>query len=281
MTDVLPLLSEAAQVMTQDTLTSCFDSIELEEWNFLHRTKSIEDYISSLSPVSRFYFNFIYLIGSIVRYCILLPLRICFLFCAVLSLLSGLTIMTILPVQSMRKTVERFTYRISGWFFLLSWSAMIEYHGEPPGNDGIVIANHTSIIDVIVLLAHSPFALIGQSHGGFLGWLQSILSKGDGHIWFERAESRDRKMVSNRLKEHAARDTSYPVLVFPEGTCVNNEYILMFRKGNGGHTGVNVCLDYSSRFIFPLLLVRSQQAFLSSVSPFGQSPSSTTRLVGM
>jgi glycerol-3-phosphate O-acyltransferase 3/4 len=146
-------------------------------------------------------------------------------------LASGLALCSIFPNPSTRQKIEGATYKMSGTFFLLSWSGMVEYHGEPPKNDGIVIANHTSIIDVILLLANAPYALIGQQHGGFLGWLQKTMSKGNGHIWFERSESRDRKIVAMRLKAHTQNKYCNPVLVFPEGTCVNNEYVLMFRKG--------------------------------------------------
>ncbi len=108
---------------------------------------------------------------------------------------------------------------------------MIDYHGTTPHNDGIVVANHTSIIDVMLLIAHSPYSIIGQRHAGFLGFLQKVMSKGKGHVWFERSEMKDRKMVANRLKSHTENRDTNPVLVFPEGTCVNNNYCCLFRKG--------------------------------------------------
>ena len=42
------------------------------------------------------------------------------------------------------------------------------------------------------------FFQIGQMHSGFLGQLQSILSKCSDHIWFERSESKDRALITNR-----------------------------------------------------------------------------------
>jgi hypothetical protein len=33
-----------------------------------------------------------------------------------------------------------------------------------------------------------------------------------------------------RLKKHVEDPDSNPLLVFPEGTCVNNEYTVMFKK---------------------------------------------------
>lgn len=39
---------------------------------------------------------------------------------------------------------------------------------------------------------------IGQRHGGFLGVLQRALARASPHIWFERAEAKDRSAVATR-----------------------------------------------------------------------------------
>ena len=44
--------------------------------------------------------------------------------------------------------------------------------------DGICVANHTSPIDVVILSVDRPYALVGQSHPGFMGIIQKSLSKG-------------------------------------------------------------------------------------------------------
>ena len=40
-------------------------------------------------------------------------------------------------------------------------------------------------------------------------------------------------MVADRLRKHAhdPSKADVPILVFPEGTCVNNEYVVQFKKG--------------------------------------------------
>ncbi len=38
-------------------------------------------------------------------------------------------------------------------------------------------------------------------------------------------------MVAERMKAHVARPDAIPLLIFPEGTCVNNEYTVMFKRG--------------------------------------------------
>lgn len=35
-----------------------------------------------------------------------------------------------------------------------------------------------------------------------------------------------------RLKEHVDDPLKLPILVFPEGTCINNTSVMMFKKGS-------------------------------------------------
>lgn len=42
---------------------------------------------------------------------------------------------------------------------------------------------------------------------------------------------KDRVKVTQRMKEHVLQPDSTPLLIFPEGTCVNNEYCVMFKRG--------------------------------------------------
>ncbi|OAF69244.1 hypothetical protein A3Q56_03020 [Intoshia linei] len=73
--------------------------------------------------------------------------------------------------------------------------------------------------------------VIGQSHSGFTGFMQRILSLGQDNIWFERSENQDRNVVQNRLKDHVSGGLKSPILIFPEGTCINNTSTMMFKKG--------------------------------------------------
>lgn len=48
---------------------------------------------------------------------------------------------------------------------------------------------------------------------------------------FIAVQVKDRHIVATRMREHIFRDASTPLLVFPEGTCVNNEFCVMFKRG--------------------------------------------------
>ena len=41
----------------------------------------------------------------------------------------------------------------------------------------------------------------------------------------------DRAVVATRMREHVNNPDGIPLLIFPEGTCVNNEYTVMFKRG--------------------------------------------------
>ena len=62
---------------------------------------------------------------------------------------------------------------------------------------GIVVANHTSPTDAIILGMDNVYALTGQKHGGLLGIAQKELNRAaiNEHIWFERSDAKDRQLV--------------------------------------------------------------------------------------
>merc|ERR1712071_233137 len=49
---------------------------------------------------------------------------------------------------------------------------------------------------------------------------------------FERSEVKDRSTVAKRLKQHVDDSDKLPILIFPEGTCINNTSVMMFKKGS-------------------------------------------------
>nr|XP_023014747.1 glycerol-3-phosphate acyltransferase 3 isoform X3 [Leptinotarsa decemlineata] len=91
---------------------------------------------------------------------------------------------------------------------------------------------------------------IGQRHGGFLGIFQRALARASPHIWFERSETRDRHAVTSRLKEHISNPKNPPILIFPEGTCINNTSVMQFKKGSFeiGSVIYPVAIKYDPRF---------------------------------
>jgi glycerol-3-phosphate O-acyltransferase 3/4 len=119
--------------------------------------------------------------------------------------------------------------------FVMSWSGVIRFHGvrpvaKPGKPPGIFVANHSSMIDFIVLQQSHNYAVVGQKHTGWIAFFQDRILGVLDCIWFDRSDTDNKALVANRLEEHAHDPARVPILVFPEGTCVNNKYVIMFRK---------------------------------------------------
>jgi glycerol-3-phosphate O-acyltransferase 3/4 len=131
------------------------------------------------------------------------------------------------------KKIERILVEMICNFFVASWTGVVKYHGPRPSirPKQVYVANHTSMIDFIVLEQMTPFAVIMQKHPGWVGLLQSTILETVGCIWFNRSEAKDREIVARKLRDHVQGTDNNPLLIFPEGTCVNNNYTVMFKKG--------------------------------------------------
>lgn len=66
-----------------------------------------------------------------------------------------------------------------------------------------------------------------------------------------RMQVKDRVVVAKRMKEHVQAADTTPLLIFPEGTCVNNEYCVMFKRGafDLGATVCPIAIKYNKVFV--------------------------------
>ncbi|KAL4714800.1 hypothetical protein ACJJTC_002659 [Scirpophaga incertulas] len=241
----MDLVKAGMESIIEDQVTSVFEAEELRSWNLLTRTNRQYEFLTWRLTI-------IWAMGFIVRYFFLLPLRIMIFIIGVWWLIICTAIIGTLPDGPLK---QRTNYAVSIMCFnFLSRciSAVVVYHGERfrPAKGGICVANHTSPIDVLVLMCDNCYSLIGQRHGGFLGLLQRALARASPHIWFERSEVKDRHAVAKRLKEHISVADNPPILIFPEGTCINNTSVMQFKKGSFevGGTIYPVAIKYDPRF---------------------------------
>ncbi|KNC96458.1 uncharacterized protein SPPG_08051 [Spizellomyces punctatus DAOM BR117] len=131
-------------------------------------------------------------------------------------------------------TLLRWLFKFYCKAFLLSWGSRIRYHGKKPqvSEPHIFVANHTSVIDYLVLSAHDfPHATVAQKHGGVIGYFEDKVLTLNGSLMFNRNEKNDRSVLAEKMRQHVQNPKNVPLLIFPEGTCVNNEYTVLFHKG--------------------------------------------------
>lgn len=225
--DIAPLLMNGISTIRDDQVTTRFYAQENGLWNMLTRT--------SIHPVFMSHrLNVIWFLSLIWRWGWLLPMRILVFMAALGWLLLATLILVLLP-RSLPWYDKCYEWMICLVFKLVthSFSAVVKFHNpeNKAKNGGICVANHTSPLDAAVLSYDNCYSMIGQRHGGFLGFAQKVLDQTTEHIWFERSESKDRQMVVNRLTQHCTTGKNLPVLIFPEGTCINNTSVMMFKKG--------------------------------------------------
>lgn len=244
LTNCLDYVKSGMEAIIEDEVTSRFEAEELKNWNLLTRTNRHYEFISWRLTV-------IWVIGFFIRYVILMPCRVFICFVGVMWLTLCTALVGCLPEGSTKRwMVKKVLIQCFG-VLSSALSSVVNYHNiENRPLNGICVANHTSPIDVLMLMCDNCYSLIGQRHGGFLGVLQRALARASPHIWFERAEAKDRMAVAKRLKEHVSDPNNPPILIFPEGTCINNTSVMQFKKGSFEVGGViyPVAIKYDARF---------------------------------
>ncbi|XP_014780392.1 glycerol-3-phosphate acyltransferase 3 [Octopus bimaculoides] len=244
LTDIMYFTKCGVEAIIEDDVTSRFTAEELQSWNLLTRNNDGYHFISVRLTI-------LYFVGLIIRYCMLFPFRLVLAVIGTCWLIVTTAIIGYLPNSLFKKLLNQYVSLMSHRILSRAFSATIIYHNrENRAKNGICVANHTSPIDVIILSCDNCYSMVGQAQGGFMGIMQRAMARANAHIWFERSESKDREAVARRLKEHVDNENKLPILIFPEGTCINNTSVMMFKKGSFevGRTIYPVAIKYDSRF---------------------------------
>lgn len=250
--DAASFIQEGMQVIVDDGVTKSFSTQEVEEWNFLTRTQ--------MQVNLGLKWEILLWLSILFRFAILIVIRLPI---GVTSLMWLIGTMCLLPVLKALFPKARWRQRVEGYCAVVfcrligaSLSAVINIHNKEnrAKSGSVCVANHTSPIDIVMLAGDNCFTMVGQRHRGFTGMIQMACSMAQStHIWFERKVAEDRQMVSKRLKEHIQEKTNNPILIFPEGTCINNTSVFMFKKGcfELGATIYPVVIKYRREFADP------------------------------
>ncbi|XP_063050629.1 glycerol-3-phosphate acyltransferase 3-like [Engraulis encrasicolus] len=245
LSDVFYFGRKGIETIVEDEVTQRFTSEELASWNLLTRTNINFTYISLRLTI-------LWGVGVVVRYCILLPLRVTLASIGIIWLVMGTTVVGFLPNSRVKNWLSELVHVMCYRILARGLSAVIHYHNKEnrPKRGGICVANHTSPIDVVILANDGCYAMVGQVHGGLMGVIQRAMERSCPHIWFERSEMKDRHLVTKRLTDHVNDKGKLPILIFPEGTCINNTSVMMFKKGSFeiGGTIYPVAIKYDPQF---------------------------------
>lgn len=97
-------------------------------------------------------------------------------------------------------------------------------HGEPP-RYGLVVSNHLSYLDVLILSSAMPCFFVAKIEIGgwpFFGWAARI----GGTIFLDRSSLASAMSVADQMIERLK--LPIPVLLFPEGTSTDGREVLPF-----------------------------------------------------
>ena len=89
-------------------------------------------------------------------------------------------------------------------------------------NNAIVVYNHISMVDILLLLVLYPFAIIGFNHGKIC---KIFVEASNGIIINTKAKNQTQKIIDH---VNCKKST---LLIAPEGHMTNGNYILPFKKG--------------------------------------------------
>ena len=170
--------------------------------------------------------GFPYTIGSILN------TLYCFLYFLLGCILSQIYMLILMPLPMKRATKKLAFHKMVYWFTRIFLSTMITVRTvrKNPFNEtyekpAVIIANHQSFIDILLLLSTSPkIVMLTNSwvwNSPFFGW---IVKYADFHHTEDGYE-----VLAERLKERV--DEGYSVVVFPEGTRSADCSIQRFHKG--------------------------------------------------
>ena len=213
-----------------------------------------DDFSECFRPVSKLELydsGLLYVFSLVIRYLFVLPLRL------FLLLISSLVVALFIFIGAYfeSKLIVSCAFSLFFRFFVFIFNCSLKHTGKKYRIVGphIYVANHTSFLDYILMSSYKfSHACISESHGGMFGFIfLSFLSK-NGSIAFRRSEKQDRERVLARIQEHIWKDKA-PLVVFPEGTCVNNQFSVLFQRGVFS-LGVPICpvsIHYNKELMDP------------------------------
>lgn len=112
--------------------------------------------------------------------------------------------------------------------FLSCLDISYKIEGEP-ATRGLVVSNHLSYLDIIVLSAAMPCFFVAKMEIG--GWpFFGRAARSGGTIFVDRGSLQSAQSVAQQMKERLLLPIDVPVLLFPEGTSTDGSEVIRFHS---------------------------------------------------
>ncbi len=178
-----------------------------------------------------------------------------------------LTLLCVLPQWLARKLNLPLAKRIPRFYHKTLCKLIgirVQLRGEPLPGGGLLLANHSSWLDIIVLSGICPLAFVAKSEVS--GWpLFGLLARLQNTIFVRRGEKA--RTLGDRDTIRARVDSGDRIVIFPEGTSSDGNRVLPFKsallgaaelplsdaKTDGTHIAVQpVSIGYVANYGMPM-----------------------------
>jgi 1-acyl-sn-glycerol-3-phosphate acyltransferase len=119
--------------------------------------------------------------------------------------------------------------------------------GELPDEPSILMGNHRSYVDAVMVPAKNPVAFVGRIESKswpIIGWGATLL----GTIWVDRSSKESRKHTRDQVKQRL--QDGFGIVIFPEGTTHKGPELLEYRpsmfyiSAEGGFPVTPIAIEY-------------------------------------
>uniref|UniRef100_T1JUC3 Phospholipid/glycerol acyltransferase domain-containing protein n=2 Tax=Tetranychus urticae TaxID=32264 RepID=T1JUC3_TETUR len=216
---------------TKHEIDQCFTAEVPESWNLLTPTWKPRDSEDTVYEVTRLG-KLVYFAGLVFRFGLIFPIRLVIFVYNLVHIISALFVLTfVLPPGKLRNAYYRFMWKVTFRCATQNFGGLFRYHGTDYcfKAGGVAVSNHTGPLDIVCLADHVRYSFLGRQRNGLLGYVYKAIEVCGANIWFEM---KDKEIIKDRLQARASDPSSYPLVIFPEGTCTTTDRILRFRKGS-------------------------------------------------
>jgi 1-acyl-sn-glycerol-3-phosphate acyltransferase len=114
------------------------------------------------------------------------------------------------------------------------------YHGAPPREPGLILSNHRSYIDIVLIPSKTPYVIVAKKEVS--KWpVIGLAGKAIKVIFVDRDSTENRKLVRTQIISRLKEGLS--VLIYPEGTTFEGPGILRLKPGMfrvAAHEGLKI-----------------------------------------
>ena len=149
-----------------------------------------------------------------------------------------------------RKAAVYHTFRMASAFVRWLLNIKVKYIGNTPSEKAVIMSNHRSYIDVILMPSNIPYVVVAKKQ--VRSWpVIGRAAAAIGTIFVDRDNRESRKLTRSEIKKRLEEGMS--VLIYPEGTTFEGPGILPFKPGmfetcaSAGFPVIPVAVEYHNK----------------------------------